>query len=311
MAMSPIIAALLAIMFAAGPQEDLRVQRIITASNVRLRAAPQTNADIVATLSLGTVVTELEGSMDAAWYRVHAPDGKTGWVFGSLTEPFSDRESIAVYGRILRSRLQPEPLRFSEASELFLVAERVAPQVQGPARAEFDLFRLRALKRSLDEIMWEEPKDPGHQDWIRKHDQDLIYSEPAGQWLVRGDLYWELETRHRGNPIADEIAWEGATAGIPGECEGYIPCHMAVLLQSVARYLDLYPNGSHMAEALEDIDYLLEEALKPNTPYFMDSREAMELRESVAKMGRILERTSSPKKAEMLERLKRIEQTYR
>jgi hypothetical protein len=47
-----------------------------------------------------------------------------------------------------------------------------------------------------------EPKDPAHRDWIKEHEDSLVYSEPAGQWLVRTDLYWELETRNRGNPIA-------------------------------------------------------------------------------------------------------------
>ena len=155
-----------------------------------------------------------------------------------------------------------------------------------------------------------EPKDPAHRDWIKKHEDSLVYSEPAGQWLVKADLYWELETRNRGNPIAEEIAWDGATAGIPGECEGYIPCYFAVFLLSDARYLDVYPNGRHSEEAAEHIDYLLQEILKPNNPYTMDSRDFGELRESIAKLSTILDRSSILKKTTLLTRLKRIEETY-
>jgi hypothetical protein len=59
-----------------------------------------------------------------------------------------------------------------------------------------------------------------------------------------------------------------------------------VFLLSDARYLDLYPNGRHAEEAAEHIDYLLQEILKPNNPYTMDSRNFGELRESIAKLSR-------------------------
>jgi len=301
---------IVAFMLSAGSQNNPLPQRIVAASNVRLRAEPQTTAEELTRLALGTLLTQLERSADGTWYRVQTADGKSGWVFGSLTEPFSERESIAVYRRIIQSRLKPDSLTFSDASDLFQFVDRISLQVQGPARAEFDLFRLRALHRSLDQIMGYEPKEPAHRDWIKKHEDSLVYSEPAGQWLVRADLYWELETKNRGNPIAEEIAWDGATNGLPGECEGYIPCHFAMLLLSAARYLDLYPNGPHVREAAEEIDYLLQEILKPNTPYTMDSRDVAELRESIVKLSGILERSSSLKKAAMLRRLKQIEETY-
>jgi SH3-like domain-containing protein len=304
------ITALLTLLVAQGAQPAPPLQRIVTASNVRLRSAPQTNAEIVSTLSLGTVVTELEGSMDAAWHRVRTPDGNAGWISSSLTEPFSKPESVAIYARILKARLENPSLNFAEASEAFLLADRITPEVRGSARAEFDLLRLRALARSLDQIAWFEPEDRTHREWIKKHQRQIVYGEPAGQWFLQADLLWELEKRHRGNPVADEIAWEAAGTGLPGECEGYIPCHMAILLMSRARYVELYPNGSHVEEALEDIDYLLVEALKPDTPYFMDSREAVQLRESIAKMTGIVERTSSARKVAMLARLKRMEAAY-
>jgi hypothetical protein len=304
------ITALLTLLVAQDAQPAASLQRIVIASNVRLRSAPQMSAEIVSTLSLGTVVTELEGSMDAAWHRVRTPDDNAGWVSSSFTEPFSKPESVAIYRHILKARLESPALNFFEASEAFLLADRVAPEVQGSARAEFDLLRLRALARSLDQIAWFEPEDPTHREWIKKHQRNIVYGEPAGQWFLQADLLWDLEKKHRGNPVADEIAWEAAGTGLPGECEGYIPCHMVILLMSRARYVELYPNGSHVDEALEEIDYLLVEALKPDTPYFMESRETKELRESIAKMTGIIERTSSGRKAAMLARLKGLEAVF-
>ncbi len=79
---------------------------------------------------------------------------------------------------------------------------------------------------------------------------------------------------------------------------------------SDARYLHIYPNGRHAEEAAEHIDYLLQEILKPNNSYTMDSRDFGELRESIAKLSKFLERSSILKNATMLTRLKRIEETY-
>src|SRR5262245_40245796 len=82
------------------------VQRIVTASNVRMRSAPETNAGILASLSIGTLLTELEVSAGSEWFRVQTPDGKSGWVFGNLTEPFNERERTDIYRRIIQSRLK-------------------------------------------------------------------------------------------------------------------------------------------------------------------------------------------------------------
>lgn len=219
--------------------------------------------------------------------------------------------STAEYKRIIESRLETKNPSFKDAVELFEFIDLIAPQIQGPARAEFELFRLRALDRSVSPIMSYEPQDPAQRDWLKKHEDDLAYSEPAGQWLVNAKLFWDLEARHRGNPTAEQIAWEAANTGLPGECEGYIPCTLTVLLMTDARYLELYPRGAYAAEALERIDYPLREIVKPGTPYEMDRRNNAELRASIAKLSSIIERTSGPQKADILARLKDIEQTYR
>jgi hypothetical protein len=55
----------------------------------------------------------------------------------------------------------------------------------------------------------------------------------------------------------------------------------------------------------------LQEILKPNTPYTTNPRESAQLHESIARLSAIVERTSSTRKAEVLEHLKRVDQTYR
>src|SRR5262245_52058861 len=197
-----VIAAILSVLTFAAPQVSPSTQRIVSASNVRLRSAPETSAAIVNTLAFGTELTQLEALPDGSWYRVTAPDGKTGWVFANLTEPFNPSESTATYRRLIQARLKMESLSFAEARELFQFVDRIDPSIQNPARAEFDLLRLRALDRTLDHITRQEPTDPAQKEWVKTHENELTYNEIGAEWLVTASLYWELESKYHGNPFA-------------------------------------------------------------------------------------------------------------
>lgn len=223
----------------------------------------------------------------------------------------TQRESTELDKRSIKARLETSASSFAEASELYQLVDRMAKQVSAADRAEFELFRLRALRRSLSTIDRFEPTDPAQRAWLKKYEDEAVFSEPAGEWLVKADLYWSLEARYRGNAIAEEIAWEGANAGLPGECEGYLPCHFVAVLLTDGRYLQLYPAGAHSPEAIERIGELLADAIKPNSPYTSDSRDAAELRESIGKIRMILEGTSNSRKTELIVQLMRIQEMYR
>jgi hypothetical protein len=97
------------LLLSSSPQTPL--ERIVSASNVRPRSAPQTASEELTRVSLGTVITELEASPDRMWFRVQLPDGKTGWIFSSLTQPYSERDATAIYRRIIaRSRYSRLPM---------------------------------------------------------------------------------------------------------------------------------------------------------------------------------------------------------
>jgi hypothetical protein len=222
-----------------------------------------------------------------------------------------ESNAASIHRRIIQTRLNIKEPTFAGSADLLAYIDRVGSHTQAFDEVEFGLFQLLALRQSLRWIDGYEPRDPAHRAWVTRHEDRLVYSEPAGQWLVQAELYWQLEERYRGHRVAEQAAWEGANAGVPGECEGYIPCVFAVLLMTAGHYLELYPEGSHADEALEQIDYPFGEILKPNTPYEMDPRESNELRASIAKLRAILERTSHSRKAGILSRLKRIEERYR
>jgi uncharacterized protein YgiM (DUF1202 family) len=57
------------------PDEDVRH---VSASTLRMRAGPSTSAELVGSYPRGSAMTIQEQS--GAWYRVTAPDGRTGWM---------------------------------------------------------------------------------------------------------------------------------------------------------------------------------------------------------------------------------------
>jgi hypothetical protein len=121
------------------------------------------------------------------------------------------------------------------------------------ARGKARLAWLEALRQVLAAIPIERSENPIFKTWLDNHDGLVAYSEPAGQWLVRHEVIWKLHDEHRTSAAADEIAWIGAMTGIPGECEGYIPCYAFGLNYREGEYIRRHPGGRHVGNALEQI----------------------------------------------------------
>lgn len=124
------------------------------------------------------------------------------------------------------------------------------------SRSVATLDWLRALGSVLQAIPIERATGP-HEEWLKTHDDLIVYSEPAGEWLIRHDLIADLHKRFANRPVADEIAWFSALNGLPGECEGYVPCYASVLNTLYGEYLQRYPRGAHRDQALAGINETL------------------------------------------------------
>jgi hypothetical protein len=108
---------------------------------------------------------------------------------------------------------------------------------------------LRALRSVLKAIPIERATGP-HEEWLKTHADLIVYSEPAGEWLIRHDVIAGLHKRFAKFPLGDELAWFAATNGLPGECEGYVPCYASILNTLYGEYLQRYPRGAHRDQAL-------------------------------------------------------------
>jgi hypothetical protein len=132
------------------------------------------------------------------------------------------------------------------------------------AGAELALLRLRAIERVLEQptVRNYNPysNDVSHvqppaevKTFVDAHGKEIVYSEPAGEWLVPSAVYWSLHDRYRQTRFTDELAWAAASAGTPGECEGLASCYLDVMLETYARYIDEHADGAYVAEAAQHI----------------------------------------------------------
>ena len=297
---------------------------ITVASGARLRERPDAGAGEVGRLQLGLVVQELErsaakarvGSSEDYWYRVSAPGGARGWVFGGLVAPFDPARRDEAYLRLSAERVSNTSATFADMSELVGFLGRATREVtRREALAELELTRLIALARSLALFSMEDQEKAPYKGWTTEHEREIVYSEPAGQWYVRSDLFWALQQKYRALPVAERAAWEAAQTPLPGECEGYLPCHLTVEIETNGRYLNLYPRGPHADDALARVSELLgqvaEDLRGPNPSFNVPRVDRPELRRSVARLRTQLAQVPAPKKARLLKQLDAIALRFR
>lgn len=299
--------------------------RIVTATGARMRSGPSASAAEVGRLQLGVVVRELErsggrekvGAAEDFWYRVAAPGGGVeGWVFGGLTAPFDAGRRVEIYRRLAGDRLKAEESSFSDRIELVGFLERAAPEVKRrDERGEVELLRLLALHKSLATVPFEKQSESPYQAWVKKYEPQIVYSEPAGQWLVRAQLFWDLQKKYADLPLGERIAWEASQIPLPGECEGYLPCYLYLYTVTEGRYLKLYPRGASAGKALSQIADSLTGIVKslssPDSPYEVPAADRAEFGRTVILLRSQLKGPPNPNRARALTQLDALARRFR
>jgi hypothetical protein len=312
-------------LFVAGAQAAVALAqnktRITVASNVRARALPNTSAEEMTRLPIGAIVNQLEqstakekiGNSEDFWYKVALPNGKEGWVFGAFTLPFEAANRAEIYKRIASERLKIKDANFSDSADLARFLSLAMTEVADKnALAWIELARLLAMKQASALVSAEKPEQEPFKSWVKANEKSLVFSEPSGQWLVKSDLFWNLQKKYATLAIADEIAWEGARNYLPGECEGYIPCHLSSVNLTDGKYLQLYPKGAHVAESLDSIVETLEglqETLKSMAK--PDATDRKEANSEILALQSTLTKLASPKKTKAMQLLNQFAQAYR
>ncbi|HEY7546461.1 MAG TPA: SH3 domain-containing protein [Blastocatellia bacterium] len=306
---------------AKASQQSTEKLRIIIATGVRLRAAPTSASTEVARLSIGTVVRELNQSINTErvadveehWYEVTAPDGKKGWVFGAFAPPFDASTRAEIYRKIASERVKVGSATFAEWSDLEKFLSKAITEIkQTDVLAELEFARLVATRRALESIPFDHQQEPIYQNWIKAREKILVYSEPAGEWFVRADLFWDLHKKYSALALAEQIAWTAATNPLPGECEGYIPCHLSAFNQTEGRYLKLYPRGVHANEAVDNLAEELEQFVKEiKTAAPPDAQDRPEAQKELRELRLVVTKSVAQKKPLVLRQLDALEKYYR
>ncbi|HEX7315997.1 MAG TPA: hypothetical protein VF297_18945 [Pyrinomonadaceae bacterium] len=297
---------------------------IVTAAGTRLRERPETAAAEVGRLQLGAVLDELErsaeksrvGAAEEFWHLVNAPGGARGWVFGALVSPFEPALRDALYQKLARERLANTSATFADLSELVRFLDRATREVRRrDALAELELARVLALARSLAAMPFEELSKEPYKSWTEERAKEIVYSEPAGLWYVNSELFWALQRKYRGLPVAERAAWEAARTPLPGECEGYLPCYLYLEMETNGKYLKLYPRGPRadaaLAEMAELLGHINEAAREKNNPYTVPPDDKANFRKSLAALRAQLAAVPAAKKARVLGLLDAVARRFR
>ncbi len=291
---------------------------IVNATAVRVRSAPNLNGKVLGSTKLGTVYSIVGKRGD--WYNISFNEGAKGWISGTLVEPFDEARRGFIYQSLANKYINRPKSSFADASELFDFLSNIQNEVAGTT-AEPDLAfkRLIALASALDAIPIEKSDQKIYKDFAQANESEIVYSDPAGQYFVIASKFWDLREKYIKTPLAEDIAWKAAQTPLPGECEGYIPCHLYNTRATISKYVEFYPNGKHSKEALESmaeyLGYLAKDADKndENTGYYItnDLEDRKNLENYVAELREIVSKSSSPLKTKILKDLDKIETGYK
>jgi len=297
---------------------DAAQSKVTTVSAMRARKAPQVKAEEVMRLKLGTVVNavahsttqDIIGGKTDFWYRITLPNGESGWVFGGLLLNYDPRQRSELLRQIIEARLKAENTDFQDRGEIYELAGSAFGEAKDVnMRAEFELLKLLALANWAaafpDNLRDKSP----YREWLKAYGAEVIQDEFAGGYSLRSEVLWNLERKYHAVPIAERIAWEAAQNPQPSDCEGDEVCHFFGAAPTI-KYLGLYPNGAHAAEALNNIndvltDQVISEAnAKGGDKYVIQART--DLTKELASLRLALAKVSAPEKSGLLEKLKKL-----
>src|SRR5678815_4286586 len=154
---------------------DVAQDKITTVSAMRVRKAPQTSAEEIQRLKLGTVVNAIARSTNQDtisgktdyWYRVTLPNGQTGWLFGGLLLDYDASKRQEIVRQIIEARLKAENTDFSDRQEIYNVATSLVTEAKDVStRAEFELLKTLALANWALSVPYAADKPP-YREWVK------------------------------------------------------------------------------------------------------------------------------------------------
>ncbi len=292
-------------------------QIIVTTFSVPVRSQAKSDAPTVSNVKLGTVLRVTE--KNPAWYKVqYSAGGKTstGWISANSVNDLNASGKTEIYHQIVERNYKPQ-MDFASATEIYEFLSKVDKDLDSSDKsADLELKRLLVLRSALKNIPFDKKETTPFKEFIKAQENEIVYSEPSGTWLVVSNQFWDLHNKYKKSTVSDTIAWEAATNPLPGECEGYVNCYLFDLRMRFGEYLNLHPNGKNAAEALKNVtDYL--------SPIVADSQQKKiyngptdvtdraEFNNLIAELRTIIARLGFVEKEKTLQQLRQIAEAYR
>lgn len=286
---------------------------IVSVTEARVRESPNLNSKILGKSRLGKVYEVKNKRGD--WYNITFENGKSGWISGTIVEQFDASKKGQIYSRLADKYLNRPNLTFNDAAELSEFLNVIQNEIVASDREpELSLKRLAALAAAVNLIPLDKVDTGVYREFTEANEDDIVYSEPAGQYFVVAERYWELRERFASHPLADEIAWQGSQTALPGECEGYLVCHLFNVRDTDGKYLELYPNGKYTGQALKKMsEYLafMAEAADGKSPtgYYLpdDAEDRQSFRRLISELRSIVSKIKGTAGTGIINDLKKIE----
>ena len=299
------------------PTKEL-MQIVVSAPLTTIRSAPNSSASELARAKLGAVYKVVDKS--SGWYKIQIPNrtnAVTGWIPTTAAVDSDARGNDEIYRQLLTKNSGSSKMNFAESVEVYEFLTRVQPEIKDTnTAAEFGLKRLVALRSALQAIPGGQSNQKIFQDFLKAEDANVVFSEPADKWHVRAPLFWDLHSKYTATPSGERIAWEAAKNPLPGECEGYVNCHIFLLRMTDGEYLNFYPTGSHASEALKNITIFLDPIAADadlkrvyNGP--TDVSDRAEFNTLITELRVILSRLPNTEKERTLQQLKKIAEGFK
>ena len=293
-------------------------QIIVTDVSAQIRSQARAGSPELSKVKLGTVLDVSQ--KNASWYKVQYSNGaktSTGWIPASAVGNLDAANKLQIYSQVANRYYKPGTMDFATSSALYeFLTSNQSDYVSSDSAADLQLKRLLALRTALKAIPVGAKDNPPYKDFLRDHSKEVVYSEPTGQYLTVSNLFWDLHKKYKSSPSADQIAWEGAQNPLPGECEGYVNCHLFYARMTSGEYLNLHPTGKHSLEALINLTNLLEPIVADlnakqiyNGP--TDVTDRAEFNNLVAELRTIVSRLPLTEKEKTLQQLKKVAEGFR
>ncbi len=287
------------------PKADLP-KVIVNTTASRIRTQASSSSAELRRAKLGTVlgVSEKKGS----WYRVqYVVSGKnlSGWIPATAVSDFDANAADEMNSQIVERYFATDGMSFETASELFEFLSK-----SKTTSADLGLKRLLSLRQALKAMS--QPQNKDQREFLKTYDDQIIYSEPSGEWYVRSEKFWDLHSKNK----SDEIAWEAAKNPLAGECEGYVNCHLFYIRQTDGEYLNLYPEGKHSPEALTNITNMLDPIVADLTDKSVyngpsDVSDRAEFNKVITELRAIISKLGFIEKEKSLQQLEKIAEGFR